>query len=199
MVALRNIQVEVQKFHMENKVGVRETSRGPYITTFTDKKFYPSDIRPIDIDITDIAHALSNQCRFGGHTIEFYSVASHCLLVSKVLPPELKLQGLLHDASEAYLVDVPRPIKYLPDFNRYREIEAAVQKVIYKKFGCNWPDPDEIHKADNLLLATEARDLMRNPSWCHLLPKLEKKIVPRGHKRVFNDFIRKFEEYKQGQ
>jgi 5'-deoxynucleotidase YfbR-like HD superfamily hydrolase len=88
------------------------------IRTFTGKYVDPFNLQPEDIDIMDIAHALSNQCRFAGHTKRFYSVAQHCVQVTWNLEPELKIYGLLHDASEAYLIDLPTPIKQrLPEYD----------------------------------------------------------------------------------
>lgn len=179
--------------------GVHETSRGSYICTHSGKKFYPNDIRVADIDIEDIAWALSNQCRFSGHTSEHFSVAQHSLMVSSILPEELKLQGLLHDASEAYLCDLPKPLKHLADFSAYRRIEKNAQQVIYRKYGIIYPDPPEIKKADAILLGTEARDLMGNPGWCHEIePKLGKKIVPKTISRVRTEFLDEFHRLTDG-
>jgi hypothetical protein len=137
-------------------------SRGDWMQTGSGRRFYPLDPRPDDIDIEDIAHALSNLCRFAGHCRLFYSVAQHCVIVSNLLPPRLKLAGLLHDATEAYLVDVPRPLKVaLPG---YKEIEHRLEAVIAEKFGVDFSDP-RIKRADNIALMTEARDLLgRTPA-----------------------------------
>lgn len=179
---------------LKNVVGVHVTDRGPYIVTHSGKKFFPLDIRARDIDIEDIAHALSLQCRFGGHTKFHYSVAQHSVYVSNILTGSLALRGLLHDASEAYLVDVPRPIKKIGDFSAYRRVESETQKVIYKKYGFTGEDPQELHNADNLLLATEARDLMGDPTWCHDMPKLDWNIIqwePEYAKKMFLDKFKK--------
>ena len=82
-----------------------------YLSTYTGKKFYPYDPRPEQICIEDIAHGLSMLCRFAGQCRFFFSVAEHSIAVAHLLPANLKLFGLLHDASEAYLVDLPRPVK----------------------------------------------------------------------------------------
>jgi hypothetical protein len=132
-----------------------------WIQTFTRKQFWPLEPRPQDIDIVDIAHALSNLCRYGGHVEEFYSVAQHCVLVSRVVPQEHALRGLLHDASEAYLVDVPRPIKRSEGMEAYRAAEQRLEAAIYERFGLPSEDPECIKTADNQLLRTEQRDLMK--------------------------------------
>lgn len=83
-----------------------------WIQTFLGKPFWPLSPRPEDIDIRDIAHALAMTCRFTGHSQKFYSVAEHSVRVSRIVPAQFALHGLLHDASEAYLCDLSRPIKH---------------------------------------------------------------------------------------
>ncbi|MFG0247924.1 MAG: phosphohydrolase, partial [Phycisphaeraceae bacterium JB051] len=78
-----------------------------WIQTYTGKAFYPLREDPGIIDIRDIAHALSLQCRFNGHCSDFYSVAQHSVHVSEVVPQAFALWGLLHDAAEAYMSDLP--------------------------------------------------------------------------------------------
>ena len=80
------------------------------MSTYTGKKFFPFDPRPEQICIEDIAHGLSMLCRFSGQCPYFYSVAEHSIYVVHCLPDNLQLEGLLHDASEAYLADLPRPV-----------------------------------------------------------------------------------------
>ena len=129
-----------------------------FITTFLGGKFHYLNPLPEEIDIVTIAHALSLTCRFGGHVREFYSVAQHSIHVAELVPPELKLSALLHDAHEAYLHDVPRPIKQ--DMKGYKEIADNIQRAIDKKF--NLVTSPEIRRADNIMLITEARDLLVN-------------------------------------
>lgn len=135
---------------------------GDWCQTFTGRQFWPLDPRPEDIDIADIAHALSLLCRFGGHCRVFYSVAEHSVRVSQmpgaIFDPHTALAGLLHDASEAYLIDVPRPIKgWLAG---YREIESRLQGAIFERYGLPFSAGDWVKHFDEVLLATEARDLM---------------------------------------
>jgi len=82
----------------------------------------------------DIAHALSLQCRYAGHCGVFYSVAQHSTLVSHYVPPRFALQGLLHDAMEAYLTDIPRGLKALPELAGYRKLERQLWKIIATAF-----------------------------------------------------------------
>lgn len=131
----------------------------PFIITYTGKKVYPLEVKDDDLDILDIAHSLSNKCRFTGHTSSFYSVAEHCVLMSRNAPDGLKLQALLHDAAEAYLPDVATPIK--DKFPLILEAEKRILHCVRNKFfhlqEWNW---EEIKKLDSSMLRLEARRLM---------------------------------------
>lgn len=166
------------------------------IITSTGKWFDVFNPDPGDVDIRDICHALSLQCRFTGHTREFYSVAQHCVLVAANCPSEDALYGLLHDASEAYLSDIARPIKKHPDFGPfYLEAEARVQDAIYTHFELD-PNavPSSVKDADDILLRTEARDLM--PSEFPIYPgdTLTEEIIPWTPLRAKGEFIAKLLE-----
>lgn len=128
------------------------------IRTFTGKYINPCEPDPGLICIEDIAHALSMQPRFGGHLPVFYSVAQHCVQVCWSVWPEIRLSALLHDASEAYLIDVPRPVK--EQLANYREIEERLMYVIGNKFGFEWPMHDSIKTADEMALRNEWEALM---------------------------------------
>lgn len=134
-----------------------------FIRTYKGKNFWPLDPRAEELDIEDIAHALSQQCRWTGHTKYHYSVAQHCCYVSDILPTRvLKLEGLLHDASEAYLSDLARPIKMSPGLGEvYREVEGRLEKVIAEKYGLLYPMSPEVKAADSQLLMEEKEVLMK--------------------------------------
>src|SRR4030065_538914 len=134
------------------------TKTDNYIETYTGKKFYILDPQPEDISIIDIAHALSMMCRFNGHSKYFYSVAEHSILVSDFSSPENQLWGLLHDASEAYLADIPSPIK--PLLVNYKDLEKKVMAVICDKFNLPLNQPDEVSVVDVMILRVEAHELM---------------------------------------
>lgn len=133
--------------------------KNDWIQTYTGKKFFPLKPQIEDICIEDIAHSLAMQCRYVGHTKEFYSVAQHSVLISRFWfaeNQELRKYALLHDASEAYLSDIPRPLKQLDEFNFYRQAERRLQVMIYLRFGLDPVEPDEVKKADYEILCEEA-------------------------------------------
>lgn len=138
----------------------------PFIETFTGLTFAPLAPEPGKISVFDIAHALSNQGRFTGHTRFRYSVAEHSVRVSELLerwmqPIEVQLWGLLHDASEAYLVDLPTPLKLTPEIGEpYKKAEAALMHAVCLRFGLPLEQPEAVTRADAVMLATEVRDLM---------------------------------------
>jgi 5'-deoxynucleotidase YfbR-like HD superfamily hydrolase len=138
---------------------------GNWLHTHTGTAFYPLDPREDEVHIEDIAHALSHQCRFAGHTTEFYSVAQHSVLVSLICAPEDALWGLMHDGPEAYVVDVPRPVKQGEGMDGYHRAESAIMAAICRKWGLSPSMPDSVKLADDIALVTEARDLVGNPKW----------------------------------
>lgn len=172
--------------------------KGDYIQVYSGKQFWPLDPRPEDIDINDIAHALSMQCRFSGHTSVFYSVASHsCMVAMSVVEPSARLWALLHDASEAYLQDVSTPIKHDPFMKRYREVESALQAAIFRRFGLFGEAPETVVEADRLMLRAEAEQLMTPcdniwGKWFEGIPKWNGRLIPRSPQESKELFLQAF-------
>jgi hypothetical protein len=176
---------------------------GDWCQVYGGRQFWPFDPRPEDVRVEDVAHALALQCRFGGHCREHYSIAQHSVLVSHVLAPlGLALVGLLHDASEAYLVDVPRPIKRAPGMEAYRRVGRDVQAVINRRFGLPplAHELSDVHDADEIVLATEARDLMAPPprAWDLRANPLSEQIVPWTWRAAEARFLARFAELTGG-
>lgn len=136
--------------------------RGDWMQTFTGRQFWPLDPRPGEVEILDIAHALANQCRYAGHCRRFYSVAEHSVLLARVFAKrEERLWALLHDASEAYLVDLPMPVKrYVP---AYVSAERVVMDAVCRRFGLPPDIPEAVHDADYRILRDELEQNMASP------------------------------------
>jgi hypothetical protein len=147
--------------------------RGAWIQTYTGRKFHYNDPQPEDVHLQDIAHALSNMCRYAGHCDKFYSVAEHSVLLSNLFEdPTTRMIALLHDATEAYCVDIPRPLKrMLPDYTAYEE---SVWKIIARRFGLPEEIPAEVHEMDTRMLMTERPQIFRQvipwPKYEDILP-----------------------------
>jgi hypothetical protein len=135
--------------------------------TFSGREFWPLDAHPDEVHIEDIAHALAHQCRYGGHVLRFYSVAEHSVRIARWLRPRygrrVALWGLMHDAAEAYVADVPRPLKQ--HLAGYKDAEAGVMAAICKRYGLPPDMPHEVHEADERILADEIRQNMRPMVW----------------------------------
>lgn len=186
---------------------VERPGGGAWLKTFTGRKFYPLNPKHEDVDILDIAHSLSLQCRFAGHTRKFYSVAEHSVRVSYEVPDSLAMEALLHDASEAYLVDIPRPVK--PYLTGYNGAEQALMNVIMAIFGLhpmrsasfpNFQMHNRVRWADDKLLAIEALSLMEGPfeewnlSYRHPIQDSELITDPAGPAASEQLFLDRFEE-----
>lgn len=142
------------------------------IRTWTGQRVDPLEMAPEEVSIEDIARALSRQCRYNGHVGGFLSVARHSVMVSEHLEPcgrTAALWGLLHDAAEAYLGDLVRPLKHGDFGHAYLEAEERVERVIAEAFDLPYPMPDYVKDADNFVLnefelgsGADARDGMRD-------------------------------------
>lgn len=178
-----------------------------WIQTRSGVKFYPLDPDPALIRIDDIAHSLANQCRFSGHSKRFYSVAEHSVIMSGLFETYVcRLEALLHDAAEAYLTDVPSPIKYHPKMSYYREAEKRLQAVIYARWGLDETKSWAISEADKHMLNIEAvhPSMMRprHPHWPHYPVTL---VLPQDVKLYFwtpeqaaAAFLERFKELVKG-
>ena len=170
-----------------------------YIMTNSGVKFNVFSYGLDDINIFDIAHALSNMCRFAGHVKNFYSVAQHSILVSMFASDPR--YGLLHDASEAYLLDIPSPIKRSQAFSEYRDIERKLQRSIYERFGLSADsEPSDVHVADQRVCATEIQQLLHHSFDFQYEPYLTEIIAmsPKEAERAFIErFITLFPEHSK--
>ena len=176
-----------------------ECEMRPDILTFTGQYFDFLTPSPESITIEAIAHALANTCRFGGHTSSFYSVAEHSVRVarSRYVPSWLKFDALMHDAAEAFVGDIPSPLKrILPDF---KLIEARVEDAIEARFGCHEMHHPLVKNADLVLLATEQRDLMpsHDDEWASIrgIQPLRARIRPLTPRRAERAFLQAFSRY----
>lgn len=138
--------------------------RGPWMGTFTGKRFHFFDPRPEDVELADVAHHLSQINRYGGATRRTYSVAEHSVIVSLYVPPEYAREALLHDAAEAYVGDVIRPIKRKIG-DGFAETERAVEAAVFARFGIT-PTPESraaVKEVDDRIIRDEIDALMSDP------------------------------------
>lgn len=167
------------------------------IVTFTGKTIDPLRPAPKDICIEDIAHALSFTCRFSGHTCKFYSVSQHCLAVAARMPKNIAIYGLLHDAAEAYLTDIPRPFKHR--LRGYKTYETRLLHVIQAAFGL--PRPHAIIRSyvkdgDEVELEVEHYELLPDTDYW---PKRSYPGNVLSHKtpdEAEREYLEKFSEYR---
>ena len=140
-------------------MGIR-VIKGPTILLLSGEYFDLAEPEACAFQVSDIAHALGNICRFTGHTERFYSVAEHSVICSHMVPPEDAMAALMHDASEAFIGDVSSPLKkLLPD---YKAIERRVEEHVFSTLGLPYPFPPSVKKADRIMLRLEQSQLMRN-------------------------------------
>jgi 5'-deoxynucleotidase YfbR-like HD superfamily hydrolase len=171
-----------------------ERTDASWIQTFSGRQFWPLNPRAEEVEIEDVAHALSNLCRYNGHTRRFYSVAQHSVLVSRIVPAADALWGLLHDAPEAYIADLSRPVKrHMPG---YRDVERRLMVAVAERFGLSWPEPASVKTADLIALRTERRDLMATPPIPWLsdenVEPLDERVVAVGPEEAKAQFLARF-------
>jgi hypothetical protein len=174
--------------------------KGDWMQTHSGRAFWPLDPRADEIVIEDIAHGLSMQCRYGGHTLKFYSVAEHCVLMASKAPAGFGLATLMHDATEAYLADVIRPLKRHLD--NYKAIEAELERVIAARFGLSFPMPPEVKRLDEAIVADEKAQAMAPAplpwaQWNNDTKPLGVTLQFWKPKRAEREFLRAFASYSQ--
>lgn len=155
------------------------------IKTFTGQCFDLLAMDPETIVIEDIARALSMNCRWGGHTKHFYSIAMHSIHVCDLVTEDNKLAALMHDASEAYLLDIPKPFKnLLPDYMAY---EDRLMRVIAEKYGFEYPINPDVKFADK-----KAADF----EWIWLKTDQIGEFPPDDPEWSYREFLRYFNDWK---
>lgn len=180
--------------------------RDHWIETVSGKKFHLLTPRQEEIDIEDIAHALSMICRYTGHLKVHYSVAEHCVRVAEITPTGLKFAALLHDAAEAYVGDVNHPLKALMrkmnkganhQFDIYSVLEERILRAIFQKFSVPWEQEAMVEKYDALMGSAEAFTFMSNiDGWTfpHGV-RFDYEIVPMPAELARREFLGAFERY----
>jgi hypothetical protein len=172
--------------------------KGDWMQTFTGRQFWPLDPRSDEVVIEDIANSLAMQCRFGGHCLSFYSVAEHSVLLSRLVAPEHAMWALLHDGSEAYCTDVPRPLKRF--LAGYAAVEAAIMAAICERFGLPFEMPEEVKIADTRILSDEAAQIMATPPvpWSTQQTPFGVRLHCWSPARASNEFLDRFREIFNG-
>ncbi len=172
--------------------------KGDYLQTASGKRFWVLDPKSSEVDIRDIAWQLSNTCRYRGAVSSYYSVAEHSVLVSEYVPPECAREALLHDAAEAYIGDMVRPLKHQPSMKPFRDAEAKLEAVIFKRFGIKPTEDSREHvkEVDNRILCDETAAFMRNPSWSRASGYYPLNCDPQGLDpyKAYLNFMTRFNE-----
>jgi hypothetical protein len=176
-----------------------------FIETYTGRAFWPLNPSIDALSVIDIAHALSNQCRYTGHVRWFYPVAQHCCLLAKWVADHggdalTCLQVLMHDAPEAYLVDIARPVKqYMPE---YRVWDHKINDVIREWMGWkNLPIPDIVDDLDSRIIVDERAQLMdpaQRNDWGHKLAPVGIRIEPWSPVQAEKNFLMQYAAYSKG-
>jgi len=195
LAAHRTSDDQGQRAPLTQHLYVKEDSI--YLRCWSGERVHILNPQLHEIRIDDIAHGLAHTCRFGGQTPFFYSVAQHSVLVADMVDPKLQLWGLLHDASEAYLNDITRPLKRtLPG---YAAIETKMMSAICEKFGLPLEMPVEVKRADNQMIAAEFRDLFGDApedylNWSDGFFAARTRVLPCSPDVAKHQFLLRFED-----
>jgi len=187
-------QIDREIERIRNEID-RTVIDGPRVRLLSGNYFDFSCPEQSTFTITDIATALSRIPRFNGQTPRHYSVAQHSVHVSRIVPKEHALAGLMHDASEAFMGDLAAPLKsLLPD---YCDLEHRVQRAIFDRFNIAWPMPDSIKRADLVMLRTEQRDVLDSDDiWAptQSVQPLAWRLPEWGQTHALMKFVQRFKE-----
>lgn len=184
-----------------SSVGMHKTiaKKGPSIILSNGKSLYYDDPDPGVMDPEVIATATSKLCRWTGHCLEFFSVAQHCVFVSRNVPPEHALAGLMHDASEAFVGDVNRPLKWAMETaspGMFAEIEDRMHVALAERYGFQFPFHESVHLADAVSIATEKRDILPKDGipWLDMPEPSPYQLRPLGPRGAYNLWMHRYEE-----
>ena len=171
-----------------------DTRIGDWLQTYSGRCFWPLDPRADEVFLEDIAHSLAFKCRYGGHSVLYYSVAEHSVLVSKFVPKEFALWGLLHDAGEAFSSDVPRPLKRC--LKEWAPIEQGIMIAICERFGLPFEEPACVKQVDLALTSDEREALMVecDRDWGELPPAVGATLHFWSPKQAEKAFLARYEE-----
>ena len=155
------------------------------IRTYTGKDVNIFKPKKYMFCIEDIAWALSKEQRWGNMLSKNYSVAQHCIICSELAPNECKFTALMHDASEAYMRDFPKPLKMHKGFQEYRKIEDNLMLFLSGVFGFQYPLPDRVKEIEEFMATREWNALMmKNESFNYVIP---------SQRQAYNKFLQVFE------
>lgn len=158
---------------MQERQAAEAPRLGDWMITFTGRRFWPLDPRPEDVSFRDVARALSQICRYGGHSRHYYSVAEHSRLMAEYLERQGAVEAarfaLLHDAPEAYVGDMVRPLKR-SGLHTYKDVEVAIERAVFAAAGLAGDIPAAVHEVDTAILLNEAlalfgEDVVRRTGW----------------------------------
>lgn len=169
-----------------------------WIETFSGRRFDVLDPQPEQFTIEDIAHSLSLLCRWTGQCKHFYSVGQHSYLGSFLTPKEDALWFLLHDASEAFIGDMHRPMKHHTDAGKaYSTVEEKIMRTIARKFDLSWPEPAIVKQVDTMMLFSEREQLMKPIHWDWEAQAADVKISEMSSREVEVLFLNRFYQLKR--
>jgi uncharacterized protein len=170
-------------------------NRGPWTETYTGKRLHLFNPDPSEIDLESIAHGLGGMPRFSAQANPWYSVCQHSVLGSELCAPENSLAFLFHDAAEAFVLDLPSPLKHSDELKGYVGVENGLQSVIFDKFVIGAYDIADIKLTDTRMYITERNALMKPlDDWDTSVEPYNIKITPWSPKYSEAMFIKKYNE-----